>query len=56
MGYKSALKEIAKLFLKPGTIGFGDPAAHIAMMRDEVVKKRNWMDDQHFLDCLVQLI
>ncbi len=46
------LMEIAKLFLKLGTIGFGGPAAHIAMMRDEVVKKRKWMDEQHFLDLI----
>lgn len=44
------LKEVAQLFLKLGVIGFGGPAAHIAMMRDEVVKKREWMDEQHFLD------
>ena len=47
---KKSLKEVAKLFLKLGTIGFGGPAAHIAMMQDEVVRKRQWMDDQHFLD------
>ena len=46
------LTEIAKLFLKLGTIGFGGPAAHIAMMRDEVVNKRKWMDEQHFLDLI----
>ncbi len=36
--------------MKLGVIGFGGPAAHVAMMRDEVVKKREWMDEQHFLD------
>ncbi|MDD3196538.1 MAG: chromate transporter, partial [Paludibacter sp.] len=46
------LSELAKLFLKLGIIGFGGPAAHIAMMQDEVVRKRKWMDDQHFLDML----
>lgn len=46
------LKEIAGLFLKLGFIGFGGPAAHIAMMQQEVVVKRNWMSDQHFLDLL----
>lgn len=44
------LKEVAKLFLKLGIIGFGGPAAHIAMMREEVVIKRKWLDEQHFLD------
>ena len=48
----SNLKEIAQLFLKLGIIGFGGPAAHIAMMQDEVVRKRKWMDEQHFLDLI----
>lgn len=46
------LKEIAKVFVKLGIIGFGGPAAHIAMMWDEVVVKRKWMSEQHFLDLL----
>ncbi|MGH2348255.1 MAG: chromate efflux transporter, partial [bacterium] len=46
------MKELAGLFLKLGTIAFGGPAAHIAMMREEVVRRRRWMDDQHFLDLL----
>jgi chromate transporter len=44
------LKEVALLFTKLGFIGFGGPAVHIAMMRDEVVKKRKWFSEQHFLD------
>lgn len=41
MEHKAALKDIAKLFLKLGIIGFGGPAAHIAMMQNEVVVKKN---------------
>jgi len=44
------LKDIARFFLKLGTFGFGGPAAHIAMMHDEVVTKRKWISEQHFLD------
>jgi len=47
---KSNLKEVATLFFKLGSIAFGGPAAHIAMMEDEVVKKKKWMTHQHFLD------
>lgn len=50
MESKADLKDIAKLFLKLGIIGFGGPAAHIAMMQDEVVTKRKWLTEQHFLD------
>lgn len=50
MKKKGALKEVAKVFFKLGSIAFGGPAAHIAMMEDEVVKKRKWMTHQHFLD------
>ena len=46
------LSELAKLFLKQGIIGFGGPAAHIAMMEEEVVEKRQWMTREHFLDLI----
>ena len=46
----SNLKEVAKLFFKLGCIGFGGPAVHIAMMEEEVVRKRKWFSQQHFLD------
>lgn len=40
------------LFLRLGVTAFGGPAAHIAMIHDEVVKRRKWLDDQHFLDLI----
>ncbi|MGB0650000.1 MAG: chromate efflux transporter [Rhodothermales bacterium] len=46
----SRLRELAGLFAKLGLIAFGGPAAHIAMLEDEVVARRNWMTRQHFLD------
>jgi chromate transporter len=49
---KQRLKEVAILFLKLGFIGFGGPAAHISMMREEVVVKKKWLDEQHFLDLI----
>ncbi len=44
--------EVAQVFLKLGTLAFGGPAAHIGMMRDEVVRRRQWLSDQQFLDLL----
>ncbi|BDU26316.1 chromate transporter [Flavobacterium sp. GSB-24] len=52
MEERNNLKEIAKLFLKLGIIGFGGPAVHIAMMQDEVVFKKKWLTEQHFLDLI----
>lgn len=45
-------KQLMKLFLKLGFFAYGGPAAHIAMMNDEVVVKRGWMDEAEFLDML----
>lgn len=44
------LKEVVLLFLRLGVTAFGGPAAHIGLMHDEVVKRRQWLSDQEFLD------
>ena len=44
------LTEVAALFLKLGITAFGGPAAHIALMHDETVKRSKWLNDQEFLD------
>ncbi len=46
------LGELAGLFLKLGTISFGGPAAHLALMEEEVVTRRKWIAREHFLDLL----
>jgi len=43
---------VAGLFLKLGAISFGGPAAHIALMEQETVRKRGWLSREHFLDLL----
>ena len=48
----TSLRELALLFLRLGTTAFGGPAAHIAMMEDEVVRRRHWMTRERFLDLL----
>lgn len=46
----AALRDLAAVFLKLGTTAFGGPAAHIAMMEDEVVRRRGWLTREQFLD------
>ncbi len=52
MNNTNELKELAKLFLRLGVTGFGGPTAHIAMMQKEVVTKKKWLTEQHFLDLI----
>jgi chromate transporter len=49
---RSELAELARLFLRLGATAFGGPAAHIALMEDEVVTRRGWMSRAEFLDLL----
>jgi chromate transporter len=46
------IAEVAKLFLKLGFTAFGGPAAHVSIMHNEVVTKRKWISEQHFLDLI----
>ena len=48
----TSLAELARLFLRLGVISFGGPAAHIALMEDEVVRRRRWLTREEFLDLL----
>lgn len=49
---RTRLRELALLFARLGATAFGGPAAHIAMMKDEVVNRRKWLTEQRFLDLL----
>ena len=49
---RQRLKELALVFLKLGALAFGGPAAHIAMMDQEVVKRRQWLSGEQLLDLL----
>jgi chromate transporter len=51
-GASASLAEIAWAFLKLGTVAFGGPAAHIALMEEEFVRRRKWLTHQEFLDRL----
>ncbi|HLU34724.1 MAG TPA: chromate efflux transporter [Thermomicrobiales bacterium] len=48
----SSLRTVTLLAFKLGCTAFGGPAAHIAMLRQDVVEKRRWLSDQRFLDLI----
>jgi chromate transporter len=47
---RGRVREVAALFMRLGFTAFGGPAAHIAIIEDEVVQRRRWIDRAHFLD------
>ncbi|MBD2104983.1 chromate efflux transporter [Leptolyngbya sp. FACHB-261] len=49
---RQRLQELALVFLRLGTIAFGGPTAHIALIDDEVVKRRRWLSSEKLLDLL----
>src|SRR6266853_324025 len=49
---KGSLAELALFFLRLGITAFGGPAAHIAIMEDELVRRRKWLSREKFLDLL----
>ncbi|HEX2470596.1 MAG TPA: chromate efflux transporter [Candidatus Limnocylindrales bacterium] len=51
-GRGGRLTGLAAVFLRLGLTSFGGPAAHVALMRDEFVRRRGWLDDPTFLDLL----
>jgi len=55
---RASLMDLAKYFTRLGFTAFGGPAAHIALMREDLVVQRRWIGAQHFADLLgaVQLV
>ncbi|MBS2031795.1 MAG: chromate efflux transporter [Deltaproteobacteria bacterium] len=49
---RSPLGEVARLFLRLGFTAFGGPAAHIALMEEEVVRKRSWVSHEELVDLI----
>lgn len=49
---EGSVAEVARVFLRLGFTAFGGPAAHLAMMEEEVVRRRKWVDHEEFLDMI----
>ena len=51
-GHNGGLREVLWVFLRLGVVAFGGPAAHTAMMREELVRRRGWVSDARFVDLM----
>lgn len=49
---RGSAREVGAVFLRLGTIAFGGPAAHVALMREELVRRRAWVSDRRFADLM----
>src|SRR3954463_13091807 len=49
---RTPLWEVARVFLRLGVVSFGGPAAHVALMEEEIVRRRRWLTRESFLDLL----
>ncbi len=50
--HSTSLRELALVFLRLGCISFGGPAGHLALMEDDLVRRRRWLSHETFLDRL----
>lgn len=46
------LRELLGYFLRLGSTAFGGPAAHIALMRHDLVERRQWLDDAEYAELI----
>jgi len=51
-GSNGSLLALARLFLRLGVTSFGGPAAHLALMQEEIVERRGWLTREQFLDLI----
>ena len=51
-GSDGKLRDVAAVFLRLGLTAFGGPAAHVALMENELVRRRKWLSHERFLDLL----
>ncbi|MBA2373393.1 MAG: chromate efflux transporter [Chloroflexi bacterium] len=52
VGHGGGLAEVGRVFARLGATSFGGPVAHVAIMRDELVRRRGWLSDEQFIELL----